>query len=174
MATDPLIDPSTATPIEGESPTETEEPSSDATPTVEELQEKLTAAENEAKTWKGRAEKATKGEKPKEASVSEEELDWKIANTNRISLVKDSYQKHLDELQALGAKPTLATRDKALQLAESDTGVTKGPSEPSDEVLPMPTVDRSGTSTPKLTATDVALGVKPETIKEYRDYVEGR
>lgn len=148
-------------------PTETEEPSQDATPSVEELQEKLAAAESEAKTWKGRVEKATKKSPP----ISEEDIDWKIANTARIALVKEQYEKELSELEAEGIKLTNRLREKALKLAESATGVKKPQS---DEPLPTPSVDRSGGTQVKLSSYAQALGVKKETVEKYRDYVEGR
>lgn len=173
MATENDLDPSEATPIEGELPPETTEPSDEATLSVEELQEKLAAAEAEAKTWRGRAEKATKTPKEeKKSPVSEEDIDWKIANINRINLVKDAYEQELADLAATGAKLTNALRDKALKLAESSSGVQK-PQIASTETIPAAGVDRGGSATPELSSYDRALGVKPETVEKYRDYVGG-
>lgn len=174
MATDE-IDPSLIDSLEDDQSSTTEEPSPEATPTVEELQEQLAAAQNEAKTWKGRVEKATKSEKPKATGpISEDELDWKLANNSRVNLVKDTYQKHLDELQELGAKLSPALKSKALQLAEDEEGINKATVESSHDVLPSPGVDRSGSRPIRKTQTDLSFGVKDETIKEFRDYVEGR
>lgn len=172
MPTDPQIDPSETTVSTEETPPspDTTQPSQEPTESVEELKEKLAAAETEAKRWKGRVEKASE----KKISVSEEELDWKIANVNRINLVKDAYQKELDDLQAHGAKLSNELREKALKLAESTTGVTKVTVEAEDNSLPAPTIDRTGSHLPQLTEYDRALQVKPETKKEFREYVEGR
>lgn len=176
MATDD-IDPSLVDPVEGDQLPATEEPSPEATPTVEELQEQLAAAQNEVKTWKGRVEKATKSdktEKQKTATpISEEDIDWKLANNSRVALVKDTYEKHLTELQELGAKLTPALKEKALRLAEDEEGIHKSTVDASSDPLPSPSIERSGNRPVRKTETDVALGVKDETIKEFRDYVEG-
>lgn len=159
--TDPVSPPPLESPESPEKDTQTEET----------LEEKLAAAEAEAKMWKGRAVKETKKDKPS-APISEEDLDWKIQNTSRVSLVKDTYQKHLDELQGLGAKLSNPLRDTALRLAEAETGVSKSAQVALDDSLPTPSIDRGGSRMPKLSATDVAMGVKPDTVKEYADYVE--
>lgn len=173
MTTDPTIDPSEQTP-EMDTPVDpTPDPSKEPTQeTVESLTEKLAVAQTEAKRWKGRVEKATKEDKP--IPVTEQDMTWAIANTARVNLVKDAYTKHLEDLQALGAKTTNDLREKALKLAEAETGVTKTVVETSEDGLPSPSVDRSGHKAPKLTSSDQAMGVKPETVKEFGEYVEGR
>lgn len=164
---------------------ETVQPSTmESTESVEELKARLAAAQKvaeeattEAKRWRNRVEEENPKRKfsEKPIPVSEEDLDWKIANNSRVSLVKDAYQKHLTELQEIGAKLTTSLKNKALMLAEAETGVMKASSSvSSNDGFPSPTVDRSGTQMPRLSPTDIALKVKPETIKEYRDYVEGR
>lgn len=176
MPTDPMIDPSLTTVTDVTPPSSSELQPSDLDPTedVEELKRKLAAAETEANRWKGRVEKATKEKPAKTSPVSEEDMQWFVKNNQRVELVNDAYQKELDELLASGAKPTNDIRDKALKLAESSSGVSKTIVQTTDDSFPAPGVDRSGGTTPKLTQHDVAFGVKPETIKEYRDIVEGR
>lgn len=152
----------------------TEQPSPEPTDTVESLKEKLAAtqvekekAEEEAKRWKGRVKEENP---PKKKDPSEEYADWRIDNKDRIALVKDQFEKELSELQADGAKLTLALREKALRLAEATSGVKKAdPSEP----IPSGTVDRSGQREPSMSATDLAFGIKPETKKKYGHIVEG-
>lgn len=165
MATDQQIDPTEET-TQVPPPSETTEPQ-EATPSVEELQEKLAAAESEAKTWKGRAEKATK-DKP--VPVSEADLDWKILNANRIALVKQQYDKELSDLEAEGVKLSNSLREKALKLAEATVGIKKPAS---DEPLPAPSVDRTSKQKVELNAYDQAFGVKQETKEKFREYVEG-
>ncbi len=171
MTTDQEIDSLQAPSEEEPLPTETPDSSKDdhQEPTPE---EKLAAAEAEAKMWKGRAEKATKAP-VKAPTISEEDIDWKIANTARVGLVKEAYEKELQELEALGAKVTNAARTKALENAERATLVQK-PENASDNSLPSPSVDRGGQRAPRMTDTDIALNVKPETVAEFKDYVEGR
>ena len=109
-------------------------------------------------------------------AMQEDETLWYTENIGRLKLVKNEYQKQLDELQSLGAKPSLVLRQKALELAERATGVT-----PSSEATRQastasaPSVtDRSGDSSEvSLTEHDIALGIKPETKKKYRALVEG-
>ncbi len=149
----------------------TDQPSSETTDTVESLKEKLAAEQKEklealeeAKRWKGRV-KDENPPKEKKKETEEDYLDWKIDNRDRISLVgKDEYEKELNELLDLGAKPTLAIREKALKLAEKTVGV-----KPHDGHEPLPTasVDRGGQREPKMTSTDHSFGVKPETKKKY-------
>lgn len=156
------------------SPSDTEL-SQETTEDTEDLKAKLAAAESEAKMWKGRVEKATKtGKTVTPSAVSEEDLDWKIMNSSRISLVKEAYQKELEELQSSGAKLTNELRDKALKYVEAQSGISKATTVAKDDLLPQAGVLRSGSAEPKLTNHDVAFKVKPETVKEYRDYVEGR
>lgn len=171
MTTDLQIDSLQAPSEQEPLPTETpDSPSGDhQEPTPE---EKLAAAEAEAKMWKGRAEKATKTS-AKAPTISEEDIDWKITNAARVSLVKEAFEKELKELETLGAKISNATRAKALENAERATLVRK-PENASDNSLPSPSVDRGGSQAPRLTETDIALKVKPETVAEFKDYVEGR
>jgi len=171
MTTEDTLDPSLATPETEPLPTETVQPSEqEPTESVEELKKKLAAAETEAQRWKGRVEKATKTAK-KEGSISEEDLDWKIANVDRIKLVKDTYQKELDELAATGAKVTNELREKALKLAEASSNIRTAA--PSDSSFPAPEVDRSGGKPITLNPYAKAMNVKQETIEKFKDYVEG-
>lgn len=147
----------------------TEQPSSEPTETVESLKEKLAAeaaekekALEEAKRWKNRVKEENP---PKEKKETEEDYaDWRIDNRDRIVLVKEEYEKELSELQAGGLKMTNSMREKALKLAEATVGVKKAEA---TEPIPEGTVDRSGQIEPKLTSTDVAFGIKPETKKKY-------
>lgn len=100
MPTDLSIDPSQATLEIDSSPSDTYQPSEEEpTETVEELRERLAAAENEAKRWKGRVEKANE-DKPKKTKVDPEdlaELEWKLDNKNRIALVEQEYESILND-----------------------------------------------------------------------------
>lgn len=119
MATDLEIDPS-ETPEVPSSPLspDTTEPD-EATESVEELKEKLAAAEAETKTWKGRVEKATE-KKPKTATPADlEELEWKLENKDRITLVKDEFEKILAE----GFHGEPVSKKIALELAEKQAKV---------------------------------------------------
>ena len=153
----------------------TDQPSSEPTETVESLKEKLAAQQKEndeaweeAKRWKNRV----KEENPPKKKVEDPDevyADWRIDNRDRISVVKEQYEKELSELQEGGAKLTVSMREKALKLAESTSGVKKvNNSEP----LPGGMVDRGGKREPTLNEYDLALGVNPETKKKYADYVE--
>ena len=116
--------------------------------------------------------------KEKEDKVPEDETLWYVENAGELKLVKSEYDKHLSELTSLGAKPTLATRQKALALAKAERGVTVSPE-----------VQRQGSSASavsvtnrtldvnedvSLTETDLRLGVKPETKKKWQHLVEGQ
>jgi len=164
-----MPDPTPDTEVSPPSET-TEQPSKEEpTETVESLKEKLAATEKEksealeeANRWKGRVKE--ENPKKKKEETPDDYADWRIDNKERIALVKEQYEKELAELQEAGIKPTNAVREKALRLAESTVGVKKAdPSEP----LPSPTVERGGQKEIKLTETDVAMGVKPETKKKY-------
>ncbi len=162
---DDLIDPSLATSSsEDPTPPATSEPSQEPTETVEELKEKLAAAENEAKRWKGRVEKTKKAD-----PVTEEDIDWKLKFNSRVDLVKEAYEKELQELQDAGAPLSNALKTKALMYAERDVGVQNV----SSVSLPSPTIDRTATREVPMTDTDRAFGLKPETKKEFAQYVEG-
>ena len=118
MATDPMIDPALAT-TEVPPPPETTQPSLDATEDVEALKAKLAATEAEANTWKGRVEKANE-KKPKDSRSEEiQELEWKLDNKERISLVKDEYEKILVE----GYQGEKVSKKIALELAEKQAKV---------------------------------------------------
>jgi len=170
MTTDLMIDPSLATLEIDQLPVEPSDLTTELSeePTLEEKfaaeQELRIKAENEVKRWKGRLEKTTKGD------ISEEEIDWKIANKDRVALVEETYKKELESLQELGAKPTLATKTKALELAEG-----KSFPQATTHSAPIPSagIQRTGKVQPHLTEVDVAFGVKPETKSEYREFVEG-
>lgn len=150
------------------SPDSTPEPSEEGTePTesVESLKEKLAAEQaekdkalEEAKRWKNRVKEENPKKKP-----DEEYADWRIDNKDRIALVKDDYEKELEELQASGAKINIAMREKALRLAEKNVGVKTQETEP----LPTGPVDRGGQRQPVLTQYDVQFGIKPETVKKH-------
>ena len=147
------------------------QPSKEPTVTVEALQDKLAAAEKdkleaqeEAKRWKNRVKDENPPKEKKREDSETDYADWRIDNKSRISLVKDEYENELSELQELGAKPTLAIREKALRLAEEKVGVkTAKTSEP----LPGPSVDRGGQREPTMTTTDHDFNIKPETKKKY-------
>ncbi len=153
----------------------TEQPSQEPTETVESLKEKLAAtqkekeeAETEAKRWKNRV-KEDNPPKVKKVDPDEEYADWRIDNRDRISLVKENYEKELSDLQESGAKLSVTMREKALKLAESSQGVkTVQKTEP----LPGGMVDRGGQREPKMTEHDLAFQVKPETKKKYAEFVE--
>ena len=152
---------------------ETEPSEEEPTESVEELKERLAAAEEEALRWKNRVAeenpKKKKNDSPK-LDVTEKDIDWKIENANRISLVKEAYDKELQDLEDSGVTLTNSIRDKALNYAESTTGVTKNPvSEP----FPVAGIDRTEGSMPSLTEYDRAMNVKPEVKEKYREYVEG-
>ncbi len=172
MPPDLTIDPSQATTEQSvPPPSSTPDPSKDAPQeTMEELKEKLAAAESEAKRMKGRLEKARVGKE----SVSEDDMNWAINHNPRVALVKEAYDKELTELEALGAKVTNATKTKALENAERITGIAKATVSTPDTSFPSPSVDRSASAQVRMTDFDRQLKVKPETVKEYRDYVEGR
>lgn len=153
-----------------------DQPSSESTETVESLKEKLAAekaekekALEEAKRWKGRVKEENPPAKDRKIDQDEAYADWRIDNKERISVVKDEYEKELSELQEGGAKLTVAMREKALRLAEKTIGVQKVDPEP----IPSGTVDRGGQREPTLTKFDTQFGVKPETKKKYAHLVEG-
>lgn len=171
MATDPVIDPTTATVETTPPPTVT--PDSEKTTEEQTVEEKLAAAEAEAKMWKGRAEKANTKAKSSAAAVSEEDMNWAIDNNPRVALVKDAYEKELKELEDLGAKITNAAKTKALDAAERITGIAKSTNETSGTNLPPPSIDRSGKKQIRMTESDQQMKIKPETIEKYRDVVEG-
>lgn len=115
MPTDQEIDPSETTPVQEPPSSETSQPSEEEpTETVEELKERLATAETEAKRWKGRVEKAN--EKPKTKVNPEDlaELEWKLENKDRISLVKEEYEKIVEE----GYHGESVSKKIALELAE--------------------------------------------------------
>lgn len=164
------------TPVSDDTPLSdsTDQPSLEATETVESLKEKLAVAEEEkrkaeeeAKTWKGRVK--DENPKKKKEDISEADIDWKIANQGRISLVKDAYEQELLDLEASGAKITNAVREKALKYAESNLQIKTVSGEP----LPAPSIDRSGSREPVMTESDIAFGVNPEIKKKYAAMVEG-
>jgi len=134
-------------------------------------EQKADKARQEAKMWEGRAKKAKEKLREKGSPLTEESLDWKFAYQSRVELVKESYEKELDELLATGAKLSSVLKTKALEYAESKILPKDNPS---DNSLPSSTVDRSGKRSVKMSPTDQALGIKPETVEEFRDYVEGR
>lgn len=171
MTTEETLDPSQTTPATEPPSSETDQPSeTEPTESVEELKKKLAAAETEANRWKGRVEKATKSQKKAEPTLSEEDLDWKIANVDRIKLVKEAYQKELDELASTGAKLTNTLREKALKLAEAQSNIK---TTASDGALPSPEIDRSGSKPAAFNQYAKSMGVKQETIEKFKDYVEG-
>ena len=149
----------------------TDQPSEEPTETVESLKEKLAAtekekleAEEEAKRWKGRVKEENPPKEKRKVDSDEAYADWRIDNKDRITVVKEQYEKELLELQEGGAKPTVLMREKALKLAEATLGVKKVEK---TEPLPSGTVDRGGTREPIMTEHDVAFKVKPETKKKY-------
>lgn len=163
-----MLDPTTETEVSPPSD-ETVQPSQESTETVESLKVQLAAeqkakleAEEDAKRWKNRV----KDENPpkKKTETEEDYADWRIDNKDRISLVKEHYERELSELQESGMKLSNAAREKALKLAELTVGVKKA--DPS-EALPSPSVDRSGSREPIMSEYDNAFKVKPETKKKY-------
>ncbi len=115
MATDLEIDPALTTANASLSP-DTTQPDTSATEDVEELKAKLAAAESEANTWKGRVEKANEKKKKDTPVMSSdlESLSWKLDNKDRISLVKDEYEKILVD----GYHGETVSEKIALELAE--------------------------------------------------------
>lgn len=105
---------------------ETPQPAPAPTETVEELKERLAAAETEAKRWKNRV--AEENPKKKKEAITSDDLDsleWKLANKERINLVKDEYDKLLVD----GYQGEKVSEKIALELAEKqariDTAATK-------------------------------------------------
>jgi len=153
---------------------DTEQPSefneeTEPTDTVESLKEKLAAqesatkkAEEEASRWKGRVKEENPPKKKEEKE--EDYTEWRIDNRDRIALVKEEYEKELEELQGTGAKISNTMREKALRLAEQSAGVKKAELE---EPIPSGEVDRSGSKEPSMTDYDIAYQIKPETKKKY-------
>jgi hypothetical protein len=166
-----MSDPTT-TPEEGMPPSDSaEQPSEEATETVESLKVKLAAeekkrleAEQKASEWKNRVKEENPPKKKQKEEASEDYPDWRIDNRDRIRLVKDQYEKELEELQENGAKLSISLREKALKLAEATVGIKKAET---TEPLPSGMVDRSGSKEPEMTEHDTRFGVKPETKKKY-------
>ncbi len=125
MTTDQQIDPSETTPAMEPLSPDAAQPSQEPTETVEELKEKLAAAETEANRWKGRVEKANEKKKTAVAPADLEELEWKLENKSEIELVKPEYEKLLAEGylgEPVSKKVALAL---ALKEAKVDTSATK-------------------------------------------------
>lgn len=169
MATDLEIDPASTTTDEVPPSPETTEPAPAATESVEELKAKLAAAESEASTWKGRAEKATE-KKKKETSISSadlEALEWKIANKDRIELVKDEYEKiRVDGYQGEKVSDKIAL-ELAEKLAKIDTSGAKR-NRQNDMTTPSVTnraIDPKGYET----ETDKALGLTAEQKRKLEE-----
>ena len=166
-----IMSDSTTTPDEGMPPSDTtDQPSEEATDTVESLKEKLAAeekkrleAEQKAAEWKNRVKEENPPKKRERGDSSEEYSDWRIDNRSRIALVKEEYEKELEELQSNGAKLSITLRDKALKLAEATVGVKTKATDP----LPSGMVDRGGEREPKMTDHDVLFKVNPEIKKKY-------
>ena len=161
-----------STPDSEESPpsASTDQPSQEPTDTVESLKEKLAAteqakldAEEDAKRWKNRVKDENPPKEKKKEDPDEAYADWRIDNKDRIGVVKEQYEKELSELQDAGVKVTIPMREKALRLAEATVGVKKAEK---DEPIPSGSVDRTGGRQPALTESDVAFGVKPETVQK--------
>ena len=147
MTTDQLIDPSQTT-SEQESPSsDTDQPSEqETTETVEELRERLAAAENEAKRWKGRVEKAN--EKPKTKVDPEDlaDLEWRLENKDRIELVKTEY----DVIVADGYQGEKVSKRVALELAEKQAKVdTAGAKRGRQDDMNTPSVTNRNATNPK-------------------------
>lgn len=117
MTTEELLDPSQTTPETEPPSSETSQPSDEeTTETVEELREKLAAAQNEANRWKGRVEKVNE-KKKKETPVAPadlEELKWELKNESRIEVVKDVFERFVSE----GYQGEKVSKRVALELAE--------------------------------------------------------
>lgn len=135
-------------------------------------EEKAVRLHNEAKMWEGRAKKAKEKVEEQSKPLTEADVDWRIDHKSRIALVKDTYEKELQDLEGLGVKLTLAARTKALENAEAKA--LPRHSDSSNSSLPTPSINRGGVVMPHLTEHDIAFGVKAETKQEYRDYVENR
>ena len=117
MPTDPVIDPSEETPEKEPPPSSDPQPSEpEPTETVEELKEKLAAAETETKRWKGRVEKANVSDT---RSDEIKELEWKLENKGRITLVQEEFDKILAE----GYQGEKVSKKIALELAEKQAKI---------------------------------------------------
>lgn len=107
--------------------------------------------------------------------VSDDEVDWKIENAGRMKLVKDEYLKNLAELTEAGAKPTNAIREKALQLAEIEKGVSKSSSSSSEGERqaansgPAASVQRSTSAPVNVTEHDRRFGITEKRKKELQE-----
>lgn len=113
--------------------------------------------------------KDAKPETPAEAPT-ENEIDWKIENADRIKLVKPELQTYL----AKGIP-----RDEALRLAELDKGVTKSSPDAGRQAATSGTasfVQRSTTPEVALTEHDRRFGLtaqrKKELQQKYPDLLE--
>jgi hypothetical protein len=107
--------------------------------------------------------------KATEKSVSKDgDLEWLIFNADRIKLCKSEF----DDLRKEGL-----TTQKALEYAELKKGISKSTSASTREASVPPSTDtitRDDDTPTELTDWDRMLGVKPETKKKYKSFVEGR
>lgn len=95
------------------------------------------------------------------------DLEWIIFNADRIKVCKQEF----DSLRKEGMKP-----EKALEYAEKIKGTSKSSSASSREASVPPTADtiiRDDDQAVDMSEFDRMLGVKPETKKKYRSFVEG-
>lgn len=156
---------------------------------LKDAEERAKAAETEAKRWKNRVVKLTKPDlKKKEkdedldvSDVDEEEsyTDWRIDNRERIKTVKDKYEEHLTDLQVAGAILTTTLREKALKLAELDTGISGKKSYASEEERqaamssPTATINRATKKDDvEVTPDQASRGITPDMKKKWKSEVE--
>lgn len=169
MATDQKIDPALATTEQVPPPSEKTEPAPAATESVEELKAELAAAKSEADTWKGRVIKETK-KKEKDTPITSsdlESLEWKLANKDRIELVKDEYEK----IRVNGYNGEMVSERVALALAEKeakiDTSGTKRARQ--DDMTTSSVTNRNVDPTGYEDDMDRALGLTAEKKRKLEE-----
>lgn len=117
-------------------------------------------------------------ESKSDKKMPEDETLWYIENAGDLRLVRAEYEKNLSELTSLGAKATIALRQKALALAKAEKGVTSNPEieRQASTASPTPVTNRTVETSDEvvLSETDMRFGVKPETIKKWKHLVEGQ
>jgi|CXWL01.1.fsa_nt_gi hypothetical protein len=143
-------------------------------PTVKELETKLAATEQDAKTWKGRLEKANESLNPKETKpeekktepqfVTREEL-WERDNSKKIILAGDDYKQNLTQ----GMKPEVALEYALLKKGITAQNIGEHLRQAETSSAPS-TVDRSGSidqRTPDQKAADAKMGITAEDRAKY-------
>lgn len=108
--------------------------------------------------------KVKKTEKPDTRSKEVQELEWKLENKDRIDLVKDEYEKILEE----GYQGEKVSKKIALELAEKhariDTSGTRRARQ--DDMTTPSTTVRTASPTGYENEIDAMFGLTPAKIKE--------